>query len=291
MTNTRKTMQRINIPVPDFNNMRYSRSYQTIKNCLEQAGLECATAEARLILEHLGLNLNTLLLFDGIFSNEQAKVLQSILQRRLQYEPLQYILGQVSFLDCAIQVNRNVLIPRPETELLTHMLSALVAKKDVLDLCCGSGCIGIALAKHGARSVTASDISVSALQVARQNALLNEVAIRYVCSDMFEGLAGNKYHIIVSNPPYIPRKELPHLQLEVMKYEPVSALDGGEDGLDFYRVLARNAHSFLQPSGMVCLELGDGQDRRVASLFRERYNVELKKDLNGIPRFLFATLL
>ncbi|MHB1315823.1 MAG: peptide chain release factor N(5)-glutamine methyltransferase [Christensenellales bacterium] len=279
------------VHIPDFHGMRYSRAYQAIKKCLQQAGLDCADSQARIILEHLGLDLHTLLLFDGIISSSQADELQTILQRRLRREPLQYILGHVPFLGCSIQVCPGVLIPRPETELLAQSVSALALGKDVLDLCCGSGCIGIALAKHGAASVTAADNSLPALQVAKTNALQNGVSIRFVHSDMFAGLSGKKYHVIVSNPPYIPRKELPLLQHEVIGYEPVSALDGGEDGLDFYRILAKHVHAYLQPSGVVCLELGYGQHGAVAGLFKNGYHVELKKDLRGIHRFLFATLL
>ena len=244
-----------------------------------------------MILEHLGLGLQTLLLFDGVFSKKQSQDIQSILQRRLQHEPLQYIFGQVTFLDCALHVDRNVLIPRPETELLAQMVTDMAVGKDVFDLCCGSGCIAIALAKHGAKNVTASDISAAALQVARQNSLANGVKIRFFCSNMFQKLAGDQFHLIVSNPPYIPKKDLPCLQQEIKNYEPVLALDGGRDGLDFYRIVAREAHSYLHPGGMVCLELGDGQDRRVSNLFKGSYQVELRKDFNGVPRFLFATLL
>lgn len=203
--------------------------------------------------------------------------------------PVEYILGKKEFMKMTFFVNEDVLIPRADTEILVEEVLELSKDKDkVLELCTGSGVIAISLAKYGeGLSITATDISEKALEVAKENAknLLENSQIKFIKSDMFENING-KFDIIVSNPPYIKRDVIKEYLLE---YEPHLALDGGEDGLDFYKTIVDNAYKYLNPNGIIALEIGYDQREEVVDLIEKskKYkDVYCKKDLFGNSRVI-----
>lgn len=213
---------------------------------------------------------------------------QEFLAQRCQRIPLEYVLGETEFMGLPFVVNEHVLIPRQDTECLAEEALHYAAGADVLDLCTGSGCIGISLAKLGqCKSVTLSDFSAEALSVAAKNAERNGVSVEIVKSDLFQELKG-EFDLIVSNPPYIPRAEIPLLMPEVSKYEPVCALDGSEDGLLYYRKITWDASSFLSEGGWLLFEIGAGQGEAVMQLMRQAgfSDVEVKQDLAGLDRIV-----
>lgn len=221
---------------------------------------------------------------------------EELLERREKREPLQYIQGSVSFCGLDFHTDSRALIPRPETALLVYwaleVLSsgALTPSPRILDLCCGSGCIGLALKKmYPASHVTLSDLSGPALELARSNALSLGVEASFLQGDLFAPASGQSFDLIISNPPYIPSRECPELQSEVL-FEPVSALDGGADGLDFYRRLAVETPSFLSSGGCLMLEAGIHEAGVIKDLLFSggAVNVEIRKDLSNVDRMLLA---
>ncbi len=191
-----------------------------------------------------------------------AARLDAALRRRQKGEPLQYILGEWEFMGLPFFVGPNALIPRPDTETLCEAVLRLRPQGKglrLLDLCCGTGCIGLSLAKLGGYSLTLSDISPACLALAKRNARRNGVEAAFYLGDLFAPLEGlPPFHIICCNPPYIPRGDIPSLQPEV-QWEPRLALDGGMDGLDFYRRIAGEYEKFLAPGGLLALEMGYDQ--------------------------------
>ncbi len=233
---------------------------------------------------------------------EQEQVLQKMLERRSHNEPLQYILGQTHFFGYPFKVDSRVLIPRPETELLVEAIVDFVLRHhggqlQILDVGTGSGNIAVSLAKslHQAR-LTALDICEDALKLARENARRNGVAhqIDFGHCDFFEffqnySQAQKRFDIIVSNPPYIAT-DLLALLPEDVKQEPVLALDGGSDGLKFYRGLIAQARRFLKDNGLLACEIGDGQKEPISSLLVENGFVDFyfKNDYRDTPRYFLA---
>lgn len=220
--------------------------------------------------------------------------LETLLKRRANGEPLQYILGGAYFMGLRFSVDKRVLIPRQDTETLAE--SAIIAlrgmkKPRVLDLCTGSGAIGISIKTLiPSAEVTLTDVSRDALDVAHKNAhdLNADVDIRH--GDLFKAVGRDQFDLIASNPPYIPRGDIDALQKEV-QYEPLLALDGGEDGLDVYRRIAKEAPAHLKPEGYVYLEVGIGQADAVLQLIRENIDCAesgVINDLNGVPRVVWA---
>lgn len=208
--------------------------------------------------------------------------------KRLDGTPLDYILGESDFYGFKIKVNQNVLIPRPETELLCEQAIKIIGDKkaNVLDLCTGSGCIAAVIAGKTGASVTASDVSEKALAVARENC--HGLNVECVQSDMFNKLFARKFDVIISNPPYIRSGDLDSLQKEVQR-EPLTALDGGEDGLKFYREIAEKAPGVLTENGMLLLEIGFDQAEEVTSLLSGNFtDVRVIKDLEGNDRIIIA---
>lgn len=224
-----------------------------------------------------------------VINMEESKRISEIVEKRLTGRPLWYIVGDTEFYNCKIKVDERALIPRPETELLAEAACKTVEDGDkVLDLCTGSGCLAVAIAKNcaGRRvSVTAADLSDAAIMLAEENAKLNDVNINFVQSDLFGGVRG-RFNLIVCNPPYIKSADIPKLQKEVREYEPRIALDGGDDGLDFYRRLAKEVRSYLAKDGMLLLECGEGQAEEILKLFGRRDYAMVLKDLSGVDRFL-----
>jgi release factor glutamine methyltransferase len=221
------------------------------------------------------------------FVDEEAfKKAEAFAKERATGKPLQYVLGNTEFYGYKINVNSNVLIPRPETELLAERVILEAEGKKVLDLCTGSGAIAIAVALESRAEVTASDISEEALKVAEDNAKLNGANIKFVNSDMFKNIS-EKYDIIVSNPPYIPSKDIDGLQTEVKDYEPKTALNGGDDGLDFYRIIAAEAREYLTETGCIMLEFGVNQELALRNIF-EGFDLTVISDYQNIPRILIV---
>ncbi len=210
--------------------------------------------------------------------------------KRSEGAPLWYVVGDTDFYGYKINVDENVLIPRPETEELC-MLAINYINKDsnVLDLCTGSGAIAIAVQLKTGAKVTAVDVSSEALHVAKTNALNNGAEVTFVQSDMFTNVLGS-FDFILTNPPYIKTGDLKDLQSEV-QFEPKLALDGGSDGLKFYKIIAENAYNFLNDGGMVIAEFGIGQAQEIVEIFNNtnKYtNIQIIKDINGTDRILKA---
>ena len=226
-----------------------------------------------------------------------------LLERRMDREPLQYIIGSQEFMGLPFQVNPAVLIPRQDTETLveTAIKEASDMEPDlrILDMCCGSGAIAVSCACYipGSR-VTACDFSEEALDVARKNAEANQVSerISFMKSDLFscfrqrpDVTEKTAFDMILCNPPYIPTDVIPGLQAEITEYEPREALDGGPDGLDFYRVLSAEAWEYLKPGGLLLMEIGSDQAEAVQSLLRQqgRYtDPDVIRDLAGKDRVI-----
>lgn len=226
---------------------------------------------------------------ERIISPAESKQTASIVEKRLTGRPLWYIIGDVDFCGCTIKVDERVLIPRPETEQLAEIAIKTVEEGDkVLDMCTGSGCLAIAIAKGCAGkniSVTAADVSDAAIMLAKENANLNSAVVHFVQTDLFDNIRG-RFNVIVCNPPYIKTAEIAELDREVKDFEPRIALDGGEDGLDFYRRLAREINRYVARGGMLILEVGEDQAAEVLRLFEKRDYAIVIKDLEGKDRFL-----
>jgi len=270
---------------------------------LAKRGVDSPRLQVELLLAHvlkmprMKLYLN----FERPLTPPELEALRALVQRRGLREPLQYIVGTVSFYGLDIAVNRNVLIPRPETELLAERawrflqsVSADGATPHALDLCTGSGCLAMALAaKVPTAQICATDISAAALAVARQNINQHNLGARISVreGDGFGALdRQSKFNLIVSNPPYIPSAEVESLDPEVRDFEPRSALDGGADGLDFVKRIALEAASFLHSDGRVMVELEEDSAEAARRIFTEAgWIVEaVEPDYNSKPRILIA---
>ncbi len=222
--------------------------------------------------------------------DEKLNCLEKLAERRLNGEPIQKIIGYSQFLNLKISFNENTLTPRMETEILADMVINHIITKNkvlkVLDLCAGSGCIGLGIAKNTNAVVTVSDISNFAIEHIKENAKANNIDINIIKSDMFKGLQ-EKFDIIISNPPYLKTEELKSLEREVDLYDPKLALDGGNDGLDFYRDIASNLKKFLKPNGDLFLEIHYLLGNETRAIFDKYFEkVEIKKDYGGQDRFV-----
>jgi release factor glutamine methyltransferase len=303
---------------------------------LAKKGVESPRLQVELLLTRL-LKLPRMQLylkFERTLTSAELDSLRDLIQRRGRREPLQHIIGSTSFCGLEIAVNRHVLVPRPETELLAENgwsflnqlakpkaeavsawvnppehageASALLRETEpstfnlqpatALDFGTGSGCVAIAVAVNcPAAIVCALEVSLEALKLARQNASALGVGdrIRFVQSDGFAGLTEpTRVDLILSNPPYVPSAEVATLQPEVRDYDPRTALDGGPDGLDFYRRLSAEAGHFLKPSGKIMVEFGDNQAQRVQQLFEQQNWVveRIVDDYTQRPRIMIARL-
>ncbi len=236
--------------------------------------------------------------------NQKKNVLDNALLKRSRGEPLQYILGKTEFFGLSIRVNPGVFIPRPETEILVETvikqmsdLRSQISDINILDIGTGSGCIAISLAKFLSNvSITATDISLKALEMARDNARENNVAdkIKFIHSDLFTRyeVRGTKYEIIVSNPPYIATEDINALPIEV-QHEPEIALDGGRDGLLFYGKIIKDAPRYLKAEGYLIMEIGFGKSSDIRKMFKNSKRLEIidmVKDYNNIDRVIVARL-
>lgn len=231
-------------------------------------------------------------------TQEQAENFNALVERRINREPTAYIVGHREFMDLDLIVNEDVLIPRPETEVLVETvidhLNDITRVVRIADIGTGSGAIAISLAKSlPCSTVEAVDISEVAINIAKLNASRYNLLSRITFSlgDLLEPLNGRKFNAIVSNPPYIPSNVIETLQVEVRKYEPSTALDGGADGLDFYRRLVEESPKLLLEGGFLAVEIGFDQAEAVTNLAREHFReVEVVKDLSQNDRVVVARL-
>jgi len=255
---------------------------------LQKKGVEPPRLQAELLLAHV-LKLQRMKLylnFERPLTDAETDQMRELIRRRGAREPLQHIVGSTCFCGLEIAVNRHVLVPRPETELLAEKGWVFLQSLDkqhpaALDFGTGSGCIAMALAaKCPSARILALDVSNEALSVASQNASQNNLGnrITFAQGDGFkalEGTAHSKFDLIISNPPYIPSAEIETLDPEVRDFDPRGALDGGPDGLDFYRLLAAQAPQFLTSNGRLMTEFGDGQGDAIKAIFeKENWIVE-----------------
>jgi release factor glutamine methyltransferase len=272
---------------------------------LTRKGVESPRLQTELLLAHL-LQLKRMQLYlnhERALTPGEVDAFRELIKRRGQREPLQHITGSTSFCGLELAVNRHVLVPRPETELLAEQgwtfLNQLSTPNpqpaSALDFGTGSGCLAIALAaKCPAAQVQALDISAEALAVARANAARHGLAERicFLEGDGFAAVpAGAQFDLIISNPPYIPSAEIATLEPEVRDHDPRGALDGGADGLDYARRLAAEAGVLLQPQGRLMLEFGDGQAEALRALFEaQKWVVEaVVHDYTQRPRILVVS--
>ena len=239
----------------------------------------------------MNLSLSDLLKKTDFSAKEKAKIHRAV-KKRLSGMPVQKIFKRAYFYGEVFYVNKNVLCPRPETELLVEeCLKYAKANDKILDLCTGSGCIAVAIKKNINAKVCASDISSKALYVAKRNAKNLHADVKFIKSNLFENI-NQKFDIIVSNPPYIPSSEIEKLDIEVKEHDPKISLDGGEDGLEFYKQIANVAKSFLNKNGKILLEIGINQAKNVQKLLKNAgFSVYVKNDYNNIERIVVGELL
>ena len=280
--------------------MTIRTALQEATTALERAGVENAAANAEwMMADVIGCSRPALPLhWAKPLELAQIQRWQSLLTGRTNRIPLQNILGTAQCCGLEFEVNRSVLVPRPETELLAEAAWGVAAVKEsavVLDVGTGSGCLAVAVAVHAKETIVhALDVSPAALNMARANAERHGVADRITFheGDALRALPSvGLFDVIVSNPPYIPSLEIESLQVEVRDHDPRLALDGGADGLDFYRSLARHGLSRLQPDGRLLLEVGDGQAGAVVELITAQGGrvLEVLPDLNNIERIVVAS--
>ncbi len=286
---------------------------------LEAAGIEDALPDAEMIVLHaLGTERLDAYVNNPEMGTADAAKIKRLIQRRRKGEPVQYITGSVAFLELTVQVGKGVLIPRPETELLVEEVIKTIKSEElrarsqdkttgaascdsrltphatlsVLDLCTGSGCIALALAKEFPDAeVYGTDVSKEALAYARKNAKINSIQnATFLQGSLFMPVNDRKFNIITANPPYIRRDELDTLQREIRDWEPMDALDGGEDGMDFYRQILSSAGEHLNPGGCMFLELGYDQSEEVKKIAGAEgfKDVAVMNDYAGIGRVMKA---
>ena len=278
---------------------------------LGAAGIDDALSEAEMLVFH-AVNMDRL---DAYVDNPEIENLNSakvrrLLQRRIKGEPVQYIIGHIEFLGLTVRVGKGVLIPRPETELLVEEVIKTVKSKALsvksseknssqltahslrtfLDLCTGTGCIALSLAKEFPdAAVYGTDLSKEALAYAKKNAKKNTIKnARFSQGSLFDAVEGKRFDIITANPPYIRRDEIETLQPEIRDWEPVAALDGGMDGMDFYRAILSSAGDYLNPNGFIFFELGYDQAGGVQKIARAEgfREIAVINDYAGIGRIL-----
>lgn len=266
-------------------------------NNLKQNNIENSTLKAKILLANiLNVKKEYLLMHSEEEIKQEDKIkYENCIKELIKGKPLQYITNKQEFMALDFYVDENVLIPQPDTEILVEKaieISKTTQKNKILDMCTGSGCIAISLAKKiNNAQITAVDISNSALNVANKNAINNNVEnkIKFINSNMFNNIE-EKFDIIVSNPPYIETETINKLEIEVQN-EPHLALDGGIDGLKFYKTIANNAFKYLNENGYLLLEIGYNQQNSVTQLLQDigKYkNIETIKDLGGNYRVVIA---
>ncbi len=280
---------------PDFNERffatetKLSKLMADMKRCFKDKNIDGSDAEWILSMT-LGIKRSALS-EERVISRAECKKVLAIFDERMKGRPLWYIYGDTEFYGYTFKVDERVLIPRPETEVLVRQAVLTLNNGDrMLDLCTGSGAVAIATYCEASKDkrvhITASDISEDALTLARENALLNKAAVNFVRSDLFEGIRG-RFNLITANPPYVRRGDIDSLPADVKDFEPRIALDGGEDGLDFYRAIARDIPRYITNGGMLIVECGEGQAQEIIKIFQTTAHCEfamIVKDLAGVER-------
>ena len=280
----------------------YNNLYLDIRQQLRKSGIEAATLEAReLVCFGTGKSREQLQRDGGLYAApETERQVRDLVDRHLAGEPVAYLIGEWEFYGLPLDISRDVLIPRPDTEVLAEQAIGYIKTQGecrVLDLCAGSGCIGLAVASQASQTrVILGEYSDGALKICRQNIRRNGLSGRVVPMqvDALEkpGKALGEFQCIVSNPPYIPQADIDGLDVSVKDYEPHLALDGGEDGLDFYRSISEKWKDALVPGGRLYFEVGIGQADEVLRIMRAQGfgDIQIVKDLHDIPRVVFGTL-
>ena len=280
----------------------YNDLYLDFRKELQRAGVEGATLEAKeLVAFAAGKTKEELLRDIRLYvSPQMEQAAEALLQRRLQGEPMAYIIGEWEFYGLGLDISEAVLIPRVDTEVLVEQALEHVKalpRSRVLDLCAGSGCVGLAIATHSpASNVVLGEYDEKALKICRQNirrcGLTGRVVSLAVDAREKPAPALGEFDCIVSNPPYIPDGDIAGLDVSVRDYEPHLALRGGEDGLDFYRIIVEKWRDALNENGKMFFEVGIGQADSVMRIMRSAGfgDIEVVKDTAGIPRVVFGTL-
>lgn len=281
--------------------MTVGEAYRKTKDILTEAGFEAPAFEALCLTEKV-FGFNRLALItkgeETVANEEKLAVLAELTEKRLNHEPLQYLLGKWSFMGIDLLVGDGVLVPRDDTEVVTSLCIDYLSCKEspnVIDLCAGSGAISLALEKYANCKVTAVELSDKAFSYLTQNIKLNNSAVNALNGDIFEchkDIADNSLDLIVSNPPYIKTADIASLQKEV-QHEPAMALDGGESGLDFYRRIVPLWKSKLKAGGALAFELGEGQYDEVSRILADNGfgGITESIDFGGIQRAIIGTLL
>ena len=280
----------------------YNNLYLDIRQQLRKAGIEASTLEAReLVCFGTGKSREDLARDGGLYASpELERQVRSLVDRHLAGEPVAYLIGEWEFYGLPLDISPDVLIPRPDTEVLAGQAIEYIqtlGECRVLDLCAGSGCIGLAVASQAPQArVVLGEYSDAALKICRQNIRRNGLTGRVVpmqadAREKPERALG-EFQCIVSNPPYIPRADIETLDASVRDYEPHLALDGGEDGLDFYQTISGKWKEALVPGGRLYFEVGIGQADSVLRIMRAQGfgDIQIVKDLHDIPRVVFGTL-
>lgn len=282
----------------------YRELYEEGRRILEQAGLPDAALDARFLLEEVcGTNLQTLLVFpEKKVTEEEANQYRAFVQRRKDREPTAMILGEWDFMGLTFRLNKSTLIPEQDTEVLVETALEELKRRGlgeaplrILDLCTGSGCILLSLL-HELRNADGlgTDLSEEALEAARENAVRLGLQERgtFRQGDLWEPVGDERFDLIVSNPPYVPTEVIPTLEPEVRCGEPYAALDGGEDGLVFYRRILKEAAGHLKPSGIIIVESGFDEAAQIAALMQDQKlrGIRTVKDYGGLDRVALGAL-
>ena len=272
--------------------MTYREARMQAAVLLKAAGVENEEAESWFLMEAACQISRSFYLLHELEEMEPTQVSNylELTEKRCQRMPLQYLTGEQEFMGLSFAVNKDVLIPRQDTEVLVEEAIQILKSERpgsrVLDLCTGSGCIGISIQSYCTDTkVTGADISEKALQVAKNNALHNQVSMNFVQSDLFSEISG-KFDMIISNPPYIPSKVIDTLMPEVRDHEPMGALDGKEDGLYFYRKITEESVVHLNDGGYLLYEIGHDQAEAVSGFMKKHGFKDIKviHDLAGLDR-------
>ncbi|MDD6208503.1 MAG: peptide chain release factor N(5)-glutamine methyltransferase [Clostridiales bacterium] len=276
--------------------MTLEELYQEGIHKLEASKIAEARLDAWYLLESItGVSRGLYILHrSDVMEPETVDAYQSLIAKRAERIPLQYILGEQEFMGISFLVNEHVLIPRQDTEILVEQVlkaaKELPYAPDVLDMCTGSGCILISIASlTRVNQAVGADCSKEALDVAKKNGQRSHVEAMWLESNLFENVTGT-YDILTSNPPYIPTSVIGTLEPEVKDHEPLLALDGTEDGLAFYRLIGKQAGSYLKPGGQIFLEIGCEQAADVCRILQENeyLDIQVTKDYSGLDRVVSA---
>lgn len=274
--------------------MTVTKAVNNLKEKLSAVGIDTAVLDAQLIVGNAA-NMSRVQILtypDKILTEDEECKINEMSVKRINRMPMQYILGVCEFMGLNFKVNENTLIPRGDTEILVEKAIDLINKNDyksVLDIGTGSGAIAVSVAKYTSAKVTAVDISNEAINVARENAKNNGVNIEFVNSDLFTNI-NKKFDLILSNPPYIEKDVIKTLEPDVKNYEPLLALDGGIDGLDFYKSITKDCCKYLNQNGSIVFEIGYNQSEAVSG-FLDAYDfdrISVEKDLAGFDRVVIG---